>query len=138
MDASDEVARSFKGRSLAGRKRIIRLLSPENWYEARHRILPARLPSDFEADLLDIEKWYSEFSSANPVVQRLIASGYKDYARGLTCEKDTDLEEKRALTAYQLATCYASSFGAPLSQTNVLTADIRSRTRLSTRASSPS
>lgn len=41
--------------------RIIRLLTPNNWYESRHVLPPERLPMDFEAQWLDIERWYSKF-----------------------------------------------------------------------------
>lgn len=94
--------------------RIIRLLSPDNWYEARHPLPPARLPMDFDANLLDMEKWYSEFESASPVVQSLVASGYKDYAQGLSAEKELNREEKRTAAAYQLAICHANAFGVAL------------------------
>lgn len=48
--------------------RIIRLLTPNNWYESRHVLPPERLPMEVETQLLDIEKWYSEFELASPKV----------------------------------------------------------------------
>ena len=91
--------------------RIIRLLTPDNWYEAREPLLPTRIPIDFDANLLDLEKWYSEFESASPVVQSLVTAGYRDYAQGLSDGKEPNHEEKRTAAAYQLAICYANAFG---------------------------
>ncbi|KAL6716893.1 hypothetical protein ACLMJK_004805 [Lecanora helva] len=102
-------------------KRIIRLLTPDNWYEARHPVSPTRLPMDFDANLLDLEKWYSEFESASPVVQSHIASGYRDYAQGLSDENEVNHEEKRTAAAYQLAICYANAFGIPFEPDTCLT-----------------
>ena len=93
--------------------RIVRLLTPDNWYEARHPIAPTRLPMDFDANLLDMEKSYSEFESASPVVQSLVFSGYRDYAQGLSDGKEPNHEDKRTAAAYQLAICYANAFGTP-------------------------
>ena len=94
--------------------RIIRLLTPDNWYEARHPVPPTRLPMDFDAHLLDMEKWYSEFESASPVVQAVVCDGYRDYAQGLSNETEPNHEEKRTAAAYQLAICYANGFGVSL------------------------
>ena len=91
--------------------RIIRLLTPDNWYEARHPVPPIRIPIDFDANLLDLEKWFSEFESASPVVQELVTAGYLDYAQGLSDGQEPNHEEKRTAAAYQLAICYANGFG---------------------------
>ena len=63
-------------------ERIIRLLTPNNWYEARHPIPPKRLPIEVDAHLLDLEKWHSEFERVSPVVQTLMALGFQDCAQG--------------------------------------------------------
>ena len=47
--------------------RIVRLVTPADWYEAHDPVPPTRLPIDFDTHLLDIEKWYSEFESASPL-----------------------------------------------------------------------
>ena len=91
--------------------RIIRLLTPNNWYQARHPVAPARLPFEIDAHLLDLEKWHSEFDKASPVVQKWIASGFSDYAEGRSDDSEKDYEEKRVAAAYQLAICYANGFG---------------------------
>ncbi|KAL9613283.1 MAG: hypothetical protein Q9167_002192 [Letrouitia subvulpina] len=91
--------------------RIIRLLTVNNWYESRHTLPPARLPMVVDTQLLDLEKWYSEFEKASPVTQFYIASGYRDSAQGLSRKRDDD--ENRSAAAYQLAICYANGFGVP-------------------------
>ena len=91
--------------------RIIRLLSPKNWYEARHPVPPKRLPLEVDAHLLDMEKWHSEFERVSPVVQSLMALGFQDYAQGPSEHSEVDLEEEESAAAYQLAICYANGFG---------------------------
>lgn len=91
--------------------RIIRHLTPNNWYEARHPVPPARLPYEVDAHLLDLEKWHSEFDKASPVVQEWIASGFRDYAEGRIDESESEHAEKRLAAAYQLAICHANGFG---------------------------
>ena len=91
--------------------RIIRLLTPNNWYEARHPVPPKRLPLDTDAHLLDMEKWHSEFERVSPVVQILMAQGFQDCAQGLFENSEIDLEEEESAAAYQLAICYANGFG---------------------------
>lgn len=92
--------------------RIIRLLSPKNWYEARHPVPPKRLPLEVDAQLLDMEKWHSEFDRVSPVVQTLMALGFQDYAEGPSEHSEVELEEEDSAAAYQLAICYANGFGA--------------------------
>lgn len=94
--------------------RIIRHLTPNNWYEARHPVAPARLPFDIDAHLLDMEKWHSEFDKASPVVQKWIASGYADYAEGRSDDSEVNYREKRVAAAYQLAMCYVNGFGVDI------------------------
>lgn len=94
-------------------RRIIKLLTPNGWYEERHPVPPARMPLDVDANLLDIEKWHSEFESASPVVQNLIASGYRNLAQKQGGRFSHETEEKRSAAAYQLAICYANGFGVP-------------------------
>jgi len=93
--------------------RLIRLLTPDNWFEPRHPVSPSRMPIQFDAQLLDIEKWHSEFDKASPVVLSLLASGFKDYAEGNTKMLGKNPEERRSAAAYQLAICYANGFGVP-------------------------
>ncbi|KAI4149292.1 MAG: hypothetical protein LQ341_001349, partial [Variospora aurantia] len=94
-------------------KRIIKLLSPNFWFESRQVIAPARLPTDVDAQLLDLEKWWSEFESASPVVQKYIASGFRDNAMDIEVCRDPDQVDKASAAAYQLAICYANGFGVP-------------------------
>ena len=91
--------------------RLIRLLTPDNWYQPRHPVLPERIPADLDAQLLDMEKWHSEFANRSPLVQGLIASGFKDYAEGFSNQPEAASESKRTAAAYQLAICYANGFG---------------------------
>lgn len=91
--------------------RIIRLLSPKNWYEARHPVPPKRLPLEVDAHLLDMEKWHSEFERVSPVVQTLMALGFQDCAQGPSEHSEVDLEDEESAAAYQLAICYANGFG---------------------------
>lgn len=91
--------------------RIIRLLTPNNWYEARHPVPPKRLPLEVDAHLLDMEKWHSEFERVSPVVQTLMALGFQDCAQGSSEHSEVELEEEESAAAYQLATCYANGFG---------------------------
>ena len=91
--------------------RVIRLLSPLAWYEARHPAPPQRLPLEVDAHLLDMEKWHSEFERVSPVVQTLMALGFQDCAQGPPEHSEVDLEEEESAAAYQLAICYANGFG---------------------------
>ncbi|KAL8727441.1 MAG: hypothetical protein Q9166_006029 [cf. Caloplaca sp. 2 TL-2023] len=91
--------------------RIIRLLTPNNWYESRHVLPPARLPTDLDTQLLDLEKWYSEFESASPVVQKYVAEGFRDIAEDIDTRGDWTEQEKASAAAFQLAMCYANGFG---------------------------
>lgn len=93
--------------------RIIRLLTPNNWFEPRHSSPPSRMPMRFDAQLLDIEKWHSEFDKASPVVQEFVALGFREYAEGKFDQSERNYEEKRTAAAYQLAICYANEFGVP-------------------------
>ena len=90
--------------------RIIRLLTPDNWFAARHPVAPARMPIDVHTHLLDMEKWHSEFEGVSPVVQSYIVKGFRDYA--LTSDDSRpDAEERKSAAAYQLAVCCANEFG---------------------------
>ena len=91
--------------------RIIRLLTPNNWFEARHPKPPQRMPMTFDAQLLDLEKWHSEFDKVSPVVKEFVAFGFRDYAEGNFNTRERNHEEKRIAAAYQLAICYANGFG---------------------------
>lgn len=93
--------------------RIIRLLTPNNWYESRHVLPPARLPTNLDTQLLDLEKWYSEFESASPVVQKYVANGFRDIAEDIDTREDWTEQEKASAAAFQLAMCYANGFGVP-------------------------
>lgn len=101
-------------------KRIIKLLTPNLWFESRHVIPPARLPTDADAQLLDLEKWYSEFESASPVVQKYVAEGYRDNAMDIDAPGDPSQEDKANAAAFQLAICYANGFGVPFDPTECL------------------
>lgn len=91
--------------------RLIRLLTPDNWYQPRHPVPPEPIPMDVDAQLLDIDKWHSEFANRSPLVQGLIASGFKDYAEGFSDHSGVASEGKRTAAAYQLAICHANGFG---------------------------
>ena len=91
--------------------RLIRFLTPDNWFQPRYPVLPERIPADIDAQLLDMEKWHSEFANRSPLVQGLIASGFKDYAEGFSDQAEIASEAKRTFAAYQLAICYANGFG---------------------------
>ena len=92
--------------------RLIRLLTPNHWYKARHPIEPERISIDPDVQLLDLEKWYSEFKLASPVVQLRIAEGYRQYAERPPGDFET-VQERQCAAAYQLAICYAVGFGVP-------------------------
>ncbi|KAI4259535.1 MAG: hypothetical protein LQ352_000722 [Teloschistes flavicans] len=100
--------------------RIIRLLTPNQWYESRHVLPPARLPMDNDAQLLDLEKWYSEFESASPVVQKYVAEGFRETAEDYDTQSSAKEEEKASAAAYQLAICYANGFGVPFDPSECL------------------
>lgn len=91
--------------------RIIRLLTPNNWYEARHPVAPKRLPLEVDAHLLDMEKWHSEFERVSPVVQTLMALGFQDCAEGPSERSDIDLEEVSALFGATSPGPFSSSSG---------------------------
>ncbi|KAL9129225.1 MAG: hypothetical protein Q9217_002266 [Psora testacea] len=92
-------------------RRIIRLLTPDNWFQARHPVPPSRLPLNVHTNLLDMEKWHSEFEGVSPVVQSCIVKGFRDYALSPPDHLQLDHEEKRSAAAYQLAVCCANGFG---------------------------
>ncbi len=93
--------------------RIIMILTSDTCYEPRFPIPPIPIPTDIDADLLDIDRWYLEFESTSPVVQSQIVSGFRDYLEGLSDSKNTTRIEDRPAAAYQLAICYANGFGVP-------------------------
>ena len=93
--------------------RIIALLTEDQWFEPRHPVPPSRMPRQFNAKLLDVEKWHSEFDKASPVVLEYLASGFKDYAEGRTKRVGNNTDEGQSAAAYQLAICYANGFGVP-------------------------
>ena len=94
-------------------RRIIKLLTANSWFQERHPLPPARMPLEIDGNLLDLEKWYSEFEGVSPVVQRLIASGFQNLAQKKGDEFSHETEEKQSAAAYQLAICYADGFGVP-------------------------
>ena len=98
------------GRRELDMTRIIRLLTPDNWFAARHPLAPARMPIDVHTHLLDMEKWHSEFEGVSPVVQSYIVKGFRDYALA-TDDSRSDSEERKSAAAYQLAVCCANEFG---------------------------
>ena len=93
--------------------RIIRLLTPDNRYQARHPVTPKRLVGDAKYPLLDLETWYSELENASPVVHYAVTSGFQLYAKRLSDQKIKSHDEIRtaAAAAYQLAACHANGFG---------------------------
>ena len=93
--------------------RIIRLLTPDNRYQARHPVTPKRLVGDAKYPLLDLETWYSELENASPVVHYAVTSGFQLYVKRLSDQKIKSHDEIRtaAAAAYQLATCHANGFG---------------------------
>ena len=91
--------------------RLIRFFTPDNWYQPRHPVLPERIPANTDAQLLDLEKWHSEFANQSPLIQGLIVSGFKDYAEGFSDPTELASQAKRAAAAYQLAICYANGYG---------------------------
>lgn len=101
-------------------QRIIKLLTPNFWFESRHVLPPARLPTSIDAQLLDLEKWYSEFESASPVVQRYVAEGYRDDAMDIDAQGNSNQEDKASAAAFQLAICYANGFGVPFDPSECL------------------
>ena len=93
--------------------RIIRLLTPDQWFEARRPVAPARMPlyADSHVHLLDLEKWHSEFEGVSPVVQEKVFAGFRNYAQDRSDQISTNHDEKQSAAAYQLAICYANGFG---------------------------
>ena len=102
--------------------RIIKLLTPNKWYQARYPITPKRLEGDAKYPLLDLEMWYSELENASPVVHHAVTSGFQLYAKRLSDQKIKSYDEIRTATAaaYQLATCQANSFGVSFQPENCL------------------
>lgn len=92
--------------------RLIRLLTPNNWYKGRHPVEPERISMDPEVQLFDLEKWYSEVKLASPVVQSRIAEGYRKHAKSPPGNSE-NVQERQCAAAYQLAICYAIGFGLP-------------------------
>lgn len=90
--------------------RLIRLLTPNNWYKSRHPLEPERISMDPDVQLFDFEKWYSEVKLASPVVQSRIAEGYRQHAARPPGNFET-IQERQCAAAYQLALCYAVGFG---------------------------
>ena len=91
--------------------RMIRVLTPDDRFQPRHPLLPTRIPVDVDAQLLDMEKWHREFTNRSPLVQALIASGFKDYAECFSDHSAVASVGKRTAAAYQLAICYANGIG---------------------------
>lgn len=90
--------------------RLIRLLMPNNWYHARHPVEPERISMDFEVQLFDLEKWYSEVKMASPVVQLRIARGFQEHAERPSGNSEIS-QANQCAAAYQLAICHATGFG---------------------------
>ena len=95
--------------------RVITLLTPNQFFEARHPVAPARMPLEVDAqvNLLDLEKWHSEFEGASPIVQEKMLAGFKDYSKESNTGT-TKPAEKQSAAAYQVAICYANGFGTPV------------------------
>ena len=93
--------------------RIIRLLTPDNWYQARHPVTPQRFVGDAKSPLLDLETWYPELENASPIVHHAVTSSFRPYIARLSDQRIKSHDEIRiaAAAAYQLATCYANGFG---------------------------
>ncbi len=96
-------------------ERVIRLLTPNQFFEARHPVAPARMPLEVDAqvNLLDLEKWHSEFEGASPIVQEKMLAGFKDYSKESNAAIAKS-SEKQSAAAYQVAICYANGFGTPV------------------------
>lgn len=90
--------------------RLIRLLTPNNWYKSRHLLEPERISMDPDVQLFDFVKWYSEVKLASPVVQSRIAEGYQQHAVRPPGDFET-IQERQCAAAYQLGICYAVGFG---------------------------
>ena len=89
--------------------RIIRMLRPDHWYEARHPVAPQRLPHAIDVQLLDLEKWYADLKMVSPIIQTKIVEGYKNYADG-TASRYTD-EGRECAAALELGIAHANAFG---------------------------
>ena len=89
--------------------RIIRMLRPDHWYEARHPEAPRRLPHAINVQLLDLEKWYSDLKMVSPIIQSKIVEGYRNYAEG-TASRYPD-EERECAAALELGIAHANAFG---------------------------
>lgn len=97
-------------------RRLIRLLSQDNWYEPREPVPPARIPQKIAANVLDLEKWYHEFARITPVVHSLIARGFLESIHGFDDEDAQTAEEHKMSASYQLAYCYANGIGVDFDQ----------------------
>lgn len=95
--------------------RLIRLLSKNQWYEARHPVAPARIPLDIDAHFLDLEKWWHEFARVSPVVHSLIVTGLLESIHESPDEHFHIIEDHKVSASYQLALCYANGIGVSFS-----------------------
>ena len=93
--------------------RLIRLLSKNQWYEARHPVAPARIPMDIDAHFLDLEKCWPEFARVSPVVHSSVASGLLESIHVTPDEHIHVIEDHKLSAGYQLALCYANGTGVP-------------------------
>lgn len=100
--------------------RLIRLLSKDQWYEARHPVAPARIPVSIDSQFLDMEKWYHEFARISPVVHSLIVSGFLSTVHSPSSADEDTLTESRLYASYQLAVCYANGTGVSFSPKDCL------------------
>ena len=89
--------------------RIIRMLRPDHWYEARHPEAPRRLPHAIDVQLLDLEKWYADLKMVSPIIQSKIVEGFSKYAEG-TASRHTN-EERECAAALELGIANANAFG---------------------------
>lgn len=87
--------------------RLIRLLTPNNWVQPPYFFETQRIST---LSPLTWKNGHSEFAKWTPTVQGLIASGCKDYAKGLSDQSEVASEGKRTAAAYQLVS-YANGFG---------------------------
>ncbi|KAH0563161.1 hypothetical protein GP486_002269 [Trichoglossum hirsutum] len=89
--------------------RVIRFLNPDSWYNQRHPVAPTRLSMGLDTQLLDIEKYYSEFQTTSAAVKSRVAKGFLAFAEELIGKNVKN--ERDSAAAFQLAICYAIGFG---------------------------
>lgn len=100
--------------------RIIRLLSKNQWYEARHPVPPARIPMDIDAHFLDLEKSWHEFAKVSPVVHSQVVAGLLEAIHESLDEHVHVIEDHKLSASYQLALCYANGIGVPFTPSSCM------------------